>query len=146
MKKARLEPELAQTGKSLGIDFGRSKIGLAWAENETKIAFVLDVWKNDENFWSKLKNFCQQEVIGRIIVGWPFGQNNPNQKVEDISRLEKFLEKVEQETGILVERENEMFTTRMAQNNLRERGDKKISQKDDGESARIILQSWLDRH
>jgi len=44
-----------------------------------------------------------------------------------------------------VEYQNEMFTTKMAQANLIERGEKGVSQHDDEEAARIILQEWLDR-
>ncbi len=38
----------------------------------------------------------------------------------------------------------EMFTTRMAQANLRERGLSKEIGFDDQEAARILLQEWLD--
>jgi RNase H-fold protein (predicted Holliday junction resolvase) len=46
--------------------------------------------------------------------------------------------------GVDVEYEEEMFTTKMAENNLKERGEKNIQKYDDQEAARIILQSWLD--
>jgi RNase H-fold protein (predicted Holliday junction resolvase) len=38
-----------------------------------------------------------------------------------------------------------MFTTKMAQENIKKRGEKNISKMDDQEAARIILQSWLDK-
>jgi RNase H-fold protein (predicted Holliday junction resolvase) len=38
-----------------------------------------------------------------------------------------------------------MFTTKMAQFNLRERGMKHVSKHDDVEAARIILQAWLEK-
>jgi RNase H-fold protein (predicted Holliday junction resolvase) len=40
--------------------------------------------------------------------------------------------------------QNEMFTTKIAQARLIERGEKKVSKRDDAEAARIILQEWLD--
>jgi len=44
-----------------------------------------------------------------------------------------------------VEYQNEMFTTKIAQANLMEKGIKSIKKYDDMEAARIILQSWLDK-
>ena len=46
---------------------------------------------------------------------------------------------------IRIEYQNEMFTTKMAQANLIERGVKHVSLHDDEEAARIILQEWLDK-
>lgn len=41
--------------------------------------------------------------------------------------------------------QDEMFTTKMAQQNLIERGVKHVSKHYDEEAARIILQEWLDK-
>jgi len=38
-----------------------------------------------------------------------------------------------------------MFSTKMAQANLLEKGMKNVGKFDDQESAKIILQSWLDK-
>ena len=46
---------------------------------------------------------------------------------------------------IAIAYQDEMFTTKMAQHNLIERGMKNVSKHDDEEAARIILQEWLDR-
>ncbi len=40
----------------------------------------------------------------------------------------------------------EMLSTKMAQQNLLEGGRKMVSKKDNGESAKIILQGWLDNN
>jgi RNase H-fold protein (predicted Holliday junction resolvase) len=39
-----------------------------------------------------------------------------------------------------------MFTTKMAQANLIERGTKQVSKHDDEEEARIILEQWLGQN
>ncbi|EKE10676.1 MAG: hypothetical protein ACD_15C00213G0001, partial [uncultured bacterium] len=98
-------------GTYLGIDFGKSKIGLAIADEETRIAFSFDTLKNDSMFWKKLGEICGCENVKKIIVGTP--SYKINQEGADVVR--KFAEKTEKEIGIPVELEDEMFTTRMAQ-------------------------------
>jgi putative Holliday junction resolvase len=126
----------------LAVDYGLSKIGLAIANCENRVAFTYDTLKNDSNFWKNLSEIILKEDIELIIIG--ISQHTEFKKVELRARefgqiiKEKFPE-------IKVEYQNEMFTTKMAQANLIEKGVKKIKNADDQEAARIILQSWLDR-
>lgn len=46
--------------------------------------------------------------------------------------------------GVKIILAEEMLSTKMAQQNLLESGRKMVSKKDNGESAKIILQGWLD--
>jgi len=125
----------------LGIDYGRSKIGLAIADEETRMAFAFDVLKNDKEFWKNLKEICQSENVKKIIIGKTFHEMDQ----ESAEEKKEFGNKVSKETGIEVEFQEEMFTTKMAQKNLIEAEVKNISKNDDSESAKIILQSWLDK-
>ena len=125
----------------LGIDFGKSKIGLAIADEETRIAFTFDVLKNDNEFWKNLKEICQSENVTKIIVG----KTSHAIDKESSDEKEEFGAKVFKETGVEVEFQEEMFTTKIAQQNLIEKGGREISKMDDSEAARIILQSWLDK-
>jgi RNase H-fold protein (predicted Holliday junction resolvase) len=52
---------------------------------------------------------------------------------------------LEKELGVPVAYQDEMFTTKMAQENIKARGGRNIAAADDQEAARIILQSWLDK-
>lgn len=132
---------MANISRVLGIDFGESKIGLAIADWETKMAFTFGALKNDREFFSKIKEICHKEEIGIVIIGSASHKMNPN----GAEKTRIFGSKIKSETGIEIEYEEEMFTTKMAQNNLLEKGEKGFSARDDAESARIILQSWLDR-
>jgi RNase H-fold protein (predicted Holliday junction resolvase) len=51
----------------------------------------------------------------------------------------------EQLPAIHIAYQDEMFTTKMAQANLIERGEKHVGRHDDAEAARIILQSYMDK-
>lgn len=122
----------------LGLDFGKSKIGLAMADEETRMAFAFGVLENDKNFFTKLQEIIKKENIKAIIVGIPTHKDGSGDARE-------FGEKIAKELGVEVEFQDEMFTTKMAQENIKMRGGKNIAETDDQEAARIILQSWLDQ-
>jgi len=124
----------------LGLDFGEAKIGVAIADEETKIAFAFDTLANDREFLKNLKEIVGCENVKTIVIGVPtFKANN------EIHAAKKFGKRIAQALKIKVEYEEEMFTTKMAQDNIKKRGKKNIAKSDDQEAARIILQSWLDK-
>jgi putative holliday junction resolvase len=135
------EPKETKTSHYLGIDFGRAKIGLAIADSETRIAFILTTLNNNKDFLSELVKIIHENEINKVIIGIPAHMNE--KKVEyDGERLGELLKK---ELEIEVEYQNEMFTTKMAHQNLINKGARHIKSQDDQEAARIILQSWLDK-
>ncbi len=116
----------------LGIDWGESRCGLALADEENKIASGLeDVKRNDlrDKVFSLKKRF---QIEGVII-----GKVDSKRFDQDIKILEAL--------DLKVSLENEKFSTLLAQKNLAEANKKRISKNDNIESARIILQAWLDR-
>ncbi|MDD5652135.1 MAG: Holliday junction resolvase RuvX [Candidatus Moranbacteria bacterium] len=125
----------------LGIDWGESKIGLAIADEENRIALAFENVENDDKMLNKIKEIIEKENIAEIVIGRPFYLRN--EKIP--SGGEKFGELIEKRIGLPIHYQNEMFTTRMAQKNLIETGAKDVGKIDDKESARIILQDWLDR-
>lgn len=131
----------------LGIDYGKSKIGLAVADCETKISFAYGTVDNDKNFLDNLRKIIEKENIGTTVIGEAKYFHNavetPRRGVSTMGFLTiaENLEKM----GIKIEYQEEMFSTKMAENNLREKGAKKIKRFDNQEAAKIILQSWLDK-
>ncbi len=159
----------ARISHFLGIDYGKADVGLALADEETKIAFAYKTLKNDKNFLQNLAEIIENENVKTVIIGIPsYIYPHTNLKVEknkchkrlsgsikreigvgvnrkeveyDGEKLGKLLEK---NLKIEVEYQNEMFTTKLAQHYLIERGVKGIKRLDDQEAARIILQEWID--
>lgn len=125
----------------LGIDWGSVKIGVALAHDETRVALAYATLENTKKLLSQLGEIIVLEKIGTVVIGIPSYINREEAEYggERLGRLlmERF--------AVAVEYQNEMFTTKMAQANLIERGEKGVSQHDDEEAARIILQEWLDR-
>ncbi len=132
---------MAEESTYLGIDFGRSKIGLAIADEETRMAFAFDTLKNDNKFLENLRKIMVSKQVKTIIIGMVRHENDP----ESAAEKEKFGQMLEKELGVPVAYQDEMFTTKMAQENIKARGGRNIAAADDQEAARIILQSWLDK-
>jgi len=131
----------AKISHYLGIDYGKSDVGLALADTETKIAFAYAVIKNSKNFLQKLAEIIEKENVRIVIIGIP-SYVNRQEVIYDAERLGKFLE---ENLKVKVEYQNEMFTTKMAQAKLIEKGVKGIKKYDDQEAAKIILQEWMDK-
>lgn len=126
----------------LGVDWGSSKVGIALAHAETGVALAYSTLKNDEFFMENLLKLIALEDIGMVVIGIPSHINR--EEVEyDGEKLGKLLS--EKLPDIRIAYQDEMFTTKMAQANLIERGEKHVGRHDDAEAARIILQSYMDR-
>lgn len=125
----------------LGIDWGKSRVGLSLADEETKIAFAYGTLGNDKNLIDKLVKIINEEGIETIIIGIPSYVNRKEVKY-DGEKLGELLFFVM--PNLKIEYQNEMFTTKMAHEKLIEKGVRDIKTQDDQEAARIILQEWLD--
>lgn len=125
----------------LGIDYGESKIGLAIADSETRIAFAYGTIANDKNFHKNLLAIIKKEKIDKVIIGIPSRINR--EEVEYAGeKLGEYLKNIEK---IPVEYQNEMYSTKIARENLKEKGMRNINRFDDEEAARIILDSWMGK-
>ena len=112
----------------LGIDYGKSKIGLAKATDEVKIATPLRVIRGGIN---EVKKVIAEEEADEIIVGYPL---NLSGKVgEQAKEVDVFIGKLES-TKKKIHKQDERFSTRSA-----------VSESDDdSSSAALILQTYLD--
>lgn len=145
---------MTERNNFLGIDWGSSKVGIALAHAETGVALAYSTLRNDEFFMDNLLKLIELEDIGTVIIGIPVrnavrstagGHSHVNsEEVEyEGEKLGKLI--AEKIPDIRIAYQDEMFTTKMAQANLIERGEKHVGRHDDAEAARIILQEWMDR-
>ncbi len=125
----------------LGIDWGKSFCGIAVADAETRIA----------NAYCEAETAKVLEKIGRLKKEIPFKKiiigktgTQDEQYTANEKAIDDFIIKLEEE-GFDVEVEEEFFSTKVAQSNLAEIRNRGISKNDNAESARIVLQGWLDR-
>lgn len=139
---------LAKISHFLGIDWGQSNIGLALADKETKMAFIHKILKNDKNLIQNLTEIITEKNVDTVIIGNPShaGFKGDSVKLPEGNNGARRLGNImENNLKVKVYYQDEMFTTKMAQANLIEKGVKGIKKYDDQEAARIILQEWLDR-
>lgn len=126
----------------LGVDWGESKVGLSFSDGETKIAFPYITLKNDSELVDEIVDIINERQIGTVVIGVSDSLKYQN----EFKKEKKFGDILEARTNVDVRYQSEMFTTKIAEANLIEKGVKKIKRFDDEESARIILQEWLDNN
>lgn len=124
----------------LGIDWGLSKIGVAVAHTETRLATGLITLKNDEHLVENLEKIIKEYDVQLAVIGIPVRSNQE----AVFSGGEEFGARLEKKFGLKITYHNERYTTKMARVNLIEKGAHSLDQHDDREAARLILQSWLD--
>lgn len=66
------EPEISHI---LGVDYGKSKIGLALADSETRMAFAYGTIENNKQLFQKLAEIIEKEGVTKVIVGVPGFKN-----------------------------------------------------------------------
>lgn len=122
----------------LAIDWGLKKMGLAIADEETQIATALKT-VGAEKFWQTFSQLLDEFDFAKIIVG---GCLEKDKFKENTGKVQKFVDELKKKTGIEVVQSYEGFSSKIAQQNIKESGG--VGKQDDAESARIILQGWLD--
>jgi putative holliday junction resolvase len=113
----------------LGIDYGGSKIGLAKATSEAKVATPLSVIHNG---LEGLKRVIKEEEIDELVVGYPLSLSGELSKQTQV--VNAFIASLEP-LGKPIHKQDERFSTKSA-----------VSKKDDDASAAsLILQTFLEK-
>jgi len=124
----------------LGIDWGSAKVGVALAHAETRLALAYTTLKNDVHLLKNIGELLEKEAIGTVVIG--IHKNSTYAGEYEGEKLGKILA---EHFDVAVEYQDEMFTSKMAQDNLIAQGEKHVSAHDDAEAASILLQSFLDK-
>ncbi|MBU1178858.1 Holliday junction resolvase RuvX [Patescibacteria group bacterium] len=142
----------------LGIDYGTKKIGLALSDESGRFAFphsTIYVKTTKPSFVAKIKEVCEENKVGKIILGRPMGYKGDAREI--LKKIEKFKIILENKIGLPIVYENEVLTTRQAKRPIevgRPRGhlSKNVRsstsniKKIDASAAALILQSFLEKN
>ena len=123
--------------KFLGVDYGLAKIGLAMADDISKLAVPFKIVKETDlvKQIDFLKKIITDEEIDLVVVGLPVSLNQ--RRTEQTGKTEVFIKKLQTEKLVVVT-EDERFTSKVAHNlGIIE---------DDAVAAMQILQTYLDRN
>jgi len=133
--------------RTLGIDYGDRRIGLAIGDPDGIIATGLPTLERKSpsaDIVEPLRRVCQEQGVERIVVGLPVnmdGSHGPRAKLtlEVVERLRGAL-------GIDVETWDERLTTQQADRVMlaADLSRKKRKQRLDRLAAQLMLQSYLD--
>ena len=118
---------------TLGIDYGKKRIGLAWVQSGLDVVLPYGVIKGE---MEELVNFIKKEKIDKLVMGMPIGLDGKEN--QNTKRVRTFAENLEYKTGLKVEFIDERYTSAEADNMGGE-----VSR--DEKAAMIILQNYLDR-
>lgn len=123
--------------KTLGIDYGEKRIGLAISDESQTFARELVILSPKE-FWQSLNLLILNNSISLIVLGWPL--NMSGEETKKTREVDSFKLQLESETNLPVAIIDERLTSQMAQNI-------KGSSKDlDSLAAQILLQNYLDKN
>ena len=123
--------------RSIGIDYGTKRVGVAISDEEGKVAFPHSVLANDEKLVAALAALCRERGVSEIVVGDSRDFSGAPNKVS--VHIERFTKEIAEAIGLPVHSEPEFWSSAQA-----ERWQGKTEKLDASASA-IILQSFLDR-
>jgi len=98
---------MLKVNKVLGIDFGQVHVGFALLDVKTGIVFRkggVSGFKNLNNLFEKIREFCQEHGIDGVVFGVPYGKGG--EKTEQALRYERIGGKLRdflREVGVVVE-------------------------------------------
>lgn len=122
--------------KILGVDYGRSKIGLSIGDTETKLIEPLLVLSSSK-FKAQSSKLIEEKNVEKIVIGVPGG------KMEQ--EIREFGEGIKNYTGLPVEYMDETLSTQDAQKLMIENNKKRKARKEeDAVAAAIMLQYYLE--
>jgi putative Holliday junction resolvase len=152
--RARTAPDsgyhrgMEEIGRTLGVDFGSRRIGLAISDTQGTFAGplkMLPVGPSMDGIHAQIAKLAAEEGIVRIVVGLPLnmhdGSEGPQAKLTRV-----FGDELAKRAGVPVEYFDERLTSFAAESLLRDRdltrGKKKA--RVDMLAAQMILEGWLE--
>jgi len=133
--------------RTLGVDLGRVRIGLALADDLLGTARPLRtiVRRNERLDLGTIAALARDYEVARAVLGLPLNMDGSEGPAARLAR--DFRPRLAEALGVPVELFDERLSSFEAETRLRDRG---VSSKDrramvDAEAAAVILQGWLDR-
>lgn len=138
---------MPDTGRILAIDYGSKRIGLAVTDPLQMIASALDTVANADAL-QYLKNYLAQEPVVAFVIGMPKGLDG--QATDATAGTLAFVRKLRETfPDCPIHEVDERFSSKMAEQAMRQGGLKKKARRDKAQvdriSAVILLQSFLEQ-
>jgi len=121
----------------LGLDVGKSRIGVAFCDTSVGIVFprnVINV-KSEEKAIEEITKIVEQDRIDKIVVGLPLNFNSTKSNIQ--SYVENFVNLLKKKVKVEIEFFDERFTTKIA--SMMSSNSKNV----DSIAAKIILEDYI---
>jgi putative Holliday junction resolvase len=161
--KRDVEQPANQSPKILALDYGRTKIGIALADVQARIAapFATLPRINRNEDMRRLREMARQEKVQQIVVGLPLRLDGTQGDMAD--EVTRFAERVRKQVGVPVELVDERLTSWEAERILEEELGRKLMRQEthqgrkktsraadtkytvDAVAAMVILREYLSR-
>jgi putative Holliday junction resolvase len=135
----------------LGIDYGKSRIGVAMSDPMGWTASGLETVKSKNAFKkavSRIAEIIMKNEIRRVVVGWPLNMNGTSgESAEKVAGFIEALTDATSDHALEIIKWDERLSTVSAQKNMIELGisSRKKNTTVDKMAAQYILQNYLDR-
>ena len=135
---------------ALGFDYGKKTIGMAVGQSLTGSASELPVLRLGETrqsqrvHWEALKKLVQEWRPAVLVVGWPL--NMDGTESDFCIEVKKFADKLQQQTGVVVQLMDERLTSREAKIDSQKKTNDYRNNPVDSYAAKLMLESWFREH
>ena len=127
----------------LALDVGDKRIGMAIADDKTKIPRLLPTIDVTDQILEQIGELVTYEGIDRIVVGYP--RNLSGEPTEQTAKVTSFVGQINQAIVTPTVYQDESLTSVRAEEILRSRGRPYTKSDIDAESAALILHDYLER-
>lgn len=130
----------------LGIDYGEKRMGIAISDANNTIALPMRTIVGDEQlFLTEIAKIIDEYRVDTIVVGLP--RHLSGKDSETTAKVRKFANNLAK-FGVKIIFVDEWFTSKIAEESIREDGKKPSKRKElvDKVAASLILQGFLERN
>ena len=137
-----------QYKRFMGLDYGNSRIGIAFSDYTATIATADSIYKSrgQEEDLNYLSSYAKENDVSGIVLGLPLNADGTESEMS--LKVKDFGKALEDYSQIKVFYQDERYTSCEAEEYLKEAGLKWEDRKKllDKVSAQIILQNYLDEN
>jgi len=133
--------------RTLGIDYGERRVGVAISDPFGSIALGLCTLQvtGMNNAVNQVSEICKEKDVQTVVVGLPLNMNGSASEMSE--RVEKFIVKLTERTGLNIITSDERLSSAMVERTLLDADMSRTKRKGviDKLAAQVILQGYLDR-
>lgn len=133
------------SGRTLGIDYGSKRVGIALADGLGIAAHPFEVLESGPDLMTRLAKLVVENDVTRVVVGLPVSLDGSEGVAAGAAR--RFAQRVGETLDTDVVLYDERFTSRIAEGAMLEAGTSRAGRRRrmDKVAAAVMLQGYLDR-